>query len=690
MKASETTILKLLESVRQFYIPVYQRPYSWRLAQCRQLWQDILRVGKLPESGHFVGAIVTVSEGLGTSTSPAPLVVIDGQQRLITMMLLLEALARHLPPENNEVAQFSPAKIRYYFLRHEPESGDARYKLLPSKTDKETFCALMDQAPMPGTPSEQMQSNFQFFQECLSNCSDISILIEGLHKLLVVEIALTSHEDNPQRIFESLNSTGLDLSQADLIRNFLLMGLPAAQQQALYHKYWWPMESLFGQKAYQERFDLFMRDYLTLQHSAGSIPVIRDIYTTFKTMMAQADAESVVQSMYHTAVNYGRVALGQEDQPDLQEVFKHIAELVRVAYPFLLAVYADYKNNLLQASDLLQIARMMECYVFRRAICGIAPNSLDKTFATFLREKGFDKTHYVESVQAIFLLLTAQRRFPSDIEFREAFMTRQLYKARLATYCLTKLEQHLGKKEPANLAQCTVEHIMPQSLSDAWKHELGVEWERIHETWLHSVGNLTLTGYNSHYSNELFKKKQDMPDGFRQSMLHLNRSLHNVPQWNEAAIQSRAAYLADIALQVWPMPRLEENRLQLYRKARKSSSYTLEDHPHVCGGAMSELFAQLRQCILALSPEVHEEYLKLYIAYKAVTNFVDIIPQKSKLRLSLNMPFEQLDDPRKIGKDVAGVGCWGNGDVEIGLTDAADIPYVMGLIKQSLLLQLEE
>lgn len=690
MKASETTILKLIESVRQFYIPVYQRPYSWRLAQCRQLWQDILRAGNLPESGHFVGAIVTVSEGLGTATSPAPLIVIDGQQRLITVMLLLEALARHLPPDYNTVAQFSPAKIRYYFLRHEPESGDARYKLLPSKTDKETFCAIMDQAPMPGMPSEQMQSNFQFFEECLSNCKDSSLLIEGLHKLLVVEIALNSYEDNPQRIFESLNSTGLDLSQADLIRNFLLMGLPAPQQQTLYQDYWWPMESLFGQKAYQERFDLFMRDYLTLRHPTGSIPVIRDIYTTFKAMMAQAEANSVVQSMYHTAVHYGRLALGQEPQPALREVFARIADLVRVAYPFLLEVYADYENNLLQASDLQQIASMVECYVFRRAICGIAPNSLDKTFATFLREKSFDKTQYVESVKAVFLLLTAQRRFPSDVEFREAFMTRQLYKARLATYCLTKLEQHLGKKEPANLAQCTVEHIMPQTLSEAWKRELGAEWERIHETWLHTVGNLTLTGYNSTYSNEIFSAKQDMPDGFRQSMLHLNRSLHEVSQWNEAAIQSRAAYLADIALQVWPMPTLEENRLRGYQQARKSSSYTLEDHPHICGGPMSELFAQLRQCILALSPEVHEEYLKLYIAYKAVTNFVDIVPQKSKLRLSLNMPFEQIDDPRKMSKDVAGVGRWGNGDVEVGLSDAADIPYVMGLIKQSLLLQMEE
>ena len=237
MKASETTILNLLRSVRQFYIPVYQRPYSWRLAQCRQLWQDIVRVGSQSESGHFVGSVVTVSEGLGTATAPAPLVVIDGQQRLTTVMLLLEALSRHLPPEYNTVAQFAPAKIRYYFLRHEPESGDARYKLLPSKTDKETFCALMDQAPMPGTPSEQMLANFDFFQESLEACEDVSVIIEGLHRLLVVDIALNSREDNPQRIFESLNSTGLDLSQADLIRNFLLMGLPAPPPPLLYQGY---------------------------------------------------------------------------------------------------------------------------------------------------------------------------------------------------------------------------------------------------------------------------------------------------------------------------------------------------------------------------------------------------------------------------------------------------------------------
>lgn len=690
MKASETTILNLLRSVRQFYIPVYQRPYSWRLAQCRQLWQDIVRVGNQPEAGHFVGSVVTVTEGLGTATAPAPLVVIDGQQRLTTVMLLLEALARHLPPDYSAVAQFAPAKIRYYFLRHEPESGDARYKLLPSKTDKDTFCALMDQAPIPGTPSEQMLSNFQFFQECLEACEDASVIIEGLHRLLVVDIALNSREDNPQRIFESLNSTGLDLSQADLIRNFLLMGLPAPQQQALFQSYWWPMEALFGQKAYQERFDLFMRDYLILHHPAGSIPVMRDIYTTFKDLMAQTSADNVVKSIHRTAGHYARLALGQEPHPALREVFDNIADLVRVAYPFLLAVYADYEEGLLPADDLLRIAHMVESYVFRRAICGIAPNSLDKTFATFMREKVFDKTRYVESVKAIFLLHSAQRRFPSDAEFREAFITRHIYKARLATYCLTKLEQHLGKNEPADVTQCTVEHIMPQTLSDDWKHELGADWERIHETWLHTVGNLTLTGYNSAYSNELFSVKRDMCDGFRQSMLRLNRPLHDVPQWNEEAIQARAASLADIALHVWPMPTLDEDRLQTYRQLRKSSSYTLEDHPHVCGGPMSDLFAQLRQQILALGPEVHEEYLKLYIAYKAVTNFVDIVPQKSKLRLSLNMPFEQLDDPRGMGKDITGLGRWGNGNVEIGLADVADIPYVMGLIRQSLALQMDE
>lgn len=690
MKASETTILNLLRSVRQFYIPVYQRPYSWRLAQCRQLWQDIVRVGSQPESGHFVGSVVTVSEGLGTATAPAPLVVIDGQQRLTTVMLLLEALARYLPPEYNTVAQFAPAKIRYYFLRHEPESGDARYKLLPSKPDKETFCALMDQAPIPSTPSEQMLSNFQFFQECLETCEDLSVIIEGLHRLLVVDIALNSREDNPQRIFESLNSTGLDLSQADLIRNFLLMGLPAPQQLALYQGYWWPMEALFGQKAYQERFDLFMRDYLTLHHPAGSIPVMRDIYTTFKDMMAQTNAESVVKSIHSTAVNYGKLALGQEPHPALREVFNNVAELVRVAYPFLLAVYADYEEDLLQADDVLTIARMVESYVFRRAICGIAPNSLDKTFATFMREKGFDKTRYVKSVKAIFLLHSAQRRFPSDAEFREAFMTRHIYKARLATYCLSKLEQHLGKKEPADVTHCTVEHIMPQTLSDAWKREMGTDWERIYETWLHTVGNLTLTGYNSTYSNEPFGVKRDMSDGFRQSLLHLNRPLHDVGQWDETAIKARAASLADIALQVWPMPTLDEDRLQSYRQVRKTSSYTLEDHPHVCGGPMSDLFAQLREHILALGSDVHEEYLKLYIAYKAVTNFVDIVPQKSKLRLSLNMSFDQLDDPRGMGKDITGLGRWGNGNVEIALADAADIPYVMGLIRQSLTLQMEE
>lgn len=688
MKASEVRILQLLESVRQFCIPVFQRSYSWKIPHCRQLWQDIERVGSMDEGTHFVGSVVYVTD-IGTSAEPSPHMIIDGQQRLTTVMLLLEALARHLPHDYSH-PEFTPAKIRHYFLRNDLESGDARYRLLLSKTDKEHFCALMDEAPLPGTVSERVRDNFQFFQESLAACEDVSVVIKGLKRLFVVEIALNGRDDNPQRIFESLNSTGLDLSQADRIRNFLLMGLPSRQQKTLYQNYWWPMEAMFGQKAYQERFDFFMRDYLTLRHSAGSIPVIRHIYTTFKDMMRHTDADSTVKDIHRTARQYANMALGQEPDPDLRNVFGNIADLVGVAYPFLLAVYDDYEKGCIQKQDVLEIVRTMESYVFRRAICDIPTNSLNKTFATFMREKGFNKTRYVESVKAIFLLLAAQRRFPSDAEFQAAFTTRNIYKGRIGLYCLTKLERYLGNKEQADLANCTVEHIMPQTLSDEWKHSLGQDWERIYETWLHTVGNLTLTGYNSTYSNEQFATKRDMLNGFRQSMLHLNRELHDVPQWDEAAIQTRAVSLAKVALQIWPMPVLEEEKLLEYRKRRKVSTYTLQDHPHICGGPMSSLFEELRQQILTLGPEVHEEVLKLYIAYKVDTNFVDIVPQKNKLRLSLNMPFDQLDDPSGMAKNVTELGRWGNGNVEIGLADAANIPYVMGLIRQSLALQTEE
>ena len=221
-----------------------------------------------------------------------------------------------------------------------------------------------------------------------------------------------------------------------------------------------------------------------------------------------------------------------------------------------------------------------------------------------------------------------------------------------------------------------------------WRKALGPEWERIRETWLHTLGNLTLTGYNSEYSDRPFPEKRDMKGGFKESPLKLNHGLGQVGQWNEATIKARAATLAGIATHVWSPPNLAPDVLAAYRTKAAPSGYTIADHPHLVAGPMNDIFEAFLMEVLALDPCVSEEILKLYVAYKAETNFVDVVPQAKRLRLSLNLPFSDITDPRGLCKDVSELGRWGNGDVEISLSDLGDLPYVMGLVRQAIEKQL--
>ncbi|WP_263405590.1 DUF1524 domain-containing protein [Wenzhouxiangella sp. AB-CW3] len=265
-------------------------------------------------------------------------------------------------------------------------------------------------------------------------------------------------------------------------------------------------------------------------------------------------------------------------------------------------------------------------------------------------------------------------------------MTRDLYNFRSRSYWLRRLENH-DRKERVPVDEYTIEHILPQNenLSREWQHALGEDWKRIQETWLHTLGNLTLTGYNAEYSDRPFAKKRDMKGGFKESPLRVNEGLGALESWDETTIQKRAERLANVAVTVWQAPSVSEDVLSAYRSEKEpQTSYSLDDHPQLEEGApMRELFEALRKEVLALDPGVTEEILKLYIAFKAETNFVDVVPQKSRLRLSLNMAFYELHDPKQLAKDVTNLGRWGNGDVEIGLSSSDDLPYVMGLVRQA-------
>ena len=689
MKATEVKFLTFLKKSPQFVIPIYQRTYSWTERECRQLWDDILRSGHNENiAAHFVGSIVYIERGLYQIATQSALLVIDGQQRLTTVMLILEVLATCVG-DGEPMDGFSAKKLRNYYLLNPEEEGERRFKLLLTQTDKQSLLALLRQTPQPAEPSLRITQNFAFFEKRVRAVgADLVPLCKGLAKLMIVDIALSRDQDNPQLIFESMNSTGRKLSQADLIRNFILMGLEPHQQTQLYEEYWRPMEVAFGQEAYGIHFDRFMRHYLTLK--TGEIPNVGAVYEAFKkhadsSAVSTAGIAALVADIHAYAGYYCAMALGREPDKDLARAFGDLRELnVDVAYPFLLELYADHAQERLSTEDFVQAVQLVEAYVFRRAVCAIPTNSHNKTFATFGR--ALRKGRYLESIQAHFLNLPSYRRFPTDDEFKRELSTRDLYNFPRRSYWLRRFENH-GRKERVAVGEYTVEHILPQNenLSNRWREALGSQWQRVRQTWLHTLGNLTLTGYNAEYSDRPFEQKRDMQGGFKDSPLRLNEGLGGLAMWNEDTIWMRATQLAGKATRVWKPPTLPAGVLETYRpKAERPAGYSLADHPQLADGSpMRLLFEEFRKEVLALNPCVSEEILKLYVAYKAETNFVDVVPQRSRLRLSLNLNFHELHDPREVTKDVTNLGRWGNGDVEVGLSEAEDMPYIMGLVRQA-------
>ena len=692
MKATETNLLSFLKKSSQFSVPIYQRTYSWTESQCRQLWDDILQAGHNDDiSAHFVGSIVYIEKGVYSISIHSPLLVIDGQQRLTTVSLIIEALARRLG-ESEPLDGFSVGKLRNYYLLNPEEKNERRYKLLLTQTDKQSLLSIVDQKSLPAEHAEyslRVQENFDYFERWIKDIGDdLAPLCKGLTKLMIVDISLDRERDNPQLIFESMNSTGLELSQADLIRNFILMGLGPDHQTRLYNEHWRPMEKAFGQEAYSAHFDGFMRHYLTLK--TGEIPKLKEVYEAFKIHAGQQDTSASVDDLVadlHTfAGYYCAMALGKEPDRNLDCAFHDLRELkVDVAYPFLLELYHDYSDKVLSADELEQAVRMVESYVFRRAVCAIPTNSLNTTFSTFGRT--LKKDRYLDSIRAHFLLLPSYRRFPSNEEFSREITVRDLYNFRNRSYWLRRLENH-ERKERVSIHEYTIEHILPQNpdLSLQWRDVLGPEWKQVQEKWLHTLGNLTLTGYNAELSDRPFSEKRDMEGGFRDSPLRVNEYLRTLEIWNEEEIQNRATDLARKAVAVWSAPSLPAEELEVYRpeKKKEPGAYNLDDHPHLAEGSyMRPLFDRFRKEVLAIDPCVFEDFRKTYIAYKAETNFVDVVPQVRRLRLSLNLKFHELDDPHGLAKDVTNIGRWGNGDAEIGLSNLDELPYVLGLVRQA-------
>ncbi len=585
MKGSETKLLEYMEGAKKrFVIPVYQRNYDWKTENCKQLYDDLVKVVKKHRNSHFFGSIVSSYLPNGRYTE---YLVIDGQQRLTTVSLLLLAMYNLIKegrahPQTETMAQ----EILEDYLVDKHQPWETRIKLKPVKNDRAAFGKLFD-ANEKNDKNSNLTFNYEYFYNRIQK-EEISIeeLYDALFALEIINIELTS-DDDPQLIFESLNSTGVALSEGDKIRNFILMGLPSKLQNVYYEKYWNKIELC-------TRYDVssFVRDYLSVKQQA--IPSMNRVYVTFKAYVDDngCETEPLLKELLEYAQWYEILLKGSIPDKQLGACILRLNRLeTTVTRPFFMEVLRLHDKEKLSIKDMRDIFLFTENYLFRRTICDLPTNTLNKIFLMLHREiVRYDGTtdNYVEKFKYALLSKGERGRFPNDTEFEEAFSARQVYlmNSKNKVYILERFENYGTIEDKDVYRHCddgeySIEHIMPQHLTPSWIKALGSDYEQIHETWLHRIANLTLTGYNSKYSNSDFLDKRDMKNGFNESGLRLNFWVSQQEKWTLVELEQRNALLMGKAMEIWAMPSTT------FKPAEKQlDSYTLEDDVDLSGRAI--------------------------------------------------------------------------------------------------------
>ncbi|GAA6922853.1 hypothetical protein HpHUE2_12000 [Helicobacter pylori] len=447
------------------------------------------------------------------------------------------------------------------------------------------------------------------------------------------------------------------------------------------------MEEDFKQNEKQDKklFDRFVRHYLTIK--TGEIPKINKVYVALKDYRQKKGIgiEDLLKDLQKYCGYFCQIALKKEDDKDLNKALGFLVDLeMDVIYPLLLELYSDYSDGVLSKDDFIPIIALTESYLFRRAVCGLGANSLNKVFPSFT--KHIQKDEYFKSLKAHFCYLTNNQRFPNNDEFKNLFITIDFYKKfKKKTKCFLERLENFDRKERVPTNEYTIEHIMPQKLEEEWERDLGENFQEIHDKYLHTIGNLTLTGYNQEYSNNSFQEKQGMEKGFKDSPLRLNQSLRDLESFGEEEIKKRANDLADLALKIWTYPKLDAETLEKYKpKKDKKEKEVYDLNSYKFGSHSRELFDILSKEIKALDEKITENFNQDYISYKFSKNFVDIVVQTKDLKLYLKMKFNELQDEKNLARDMTNKGHLGNGDIEVKLETKENIPYCLGLIKQAL------
>ena len=564
MDAQHTTLFKLLDGSKQYRIPQYQRLYSWDRVHCERLFRDIERLAVSLDTGksHFIGSIVYISKST-KAAGTNQFLVIDGQQRLTTISLLILAMLSD-PNFEAVTGQTKVAQLNRY-IRNNDEGRESPLfpKLVLTRTDNDHFQEVMS-AVEEGrmfSANNRLKRNFDFLRSLIQESETPTDLIwQAIGQLDLVYISLNAASDNPQAIFESLNSTGKDLSQTDLIRNFLLMGHDEDTQIRLYQNYWLPIEGLFRDRQDSE-FDDFTRAYVATK--LGAFPRKTEVFREFKNFVesqvgAGVSPDDQLDDLLNYANNYASINFGPHPDKNLEQSLKRLRALrIRSLNP-LLMIFLDSKSVLPMPVDLVaKSASLIESYLIRRLFAGLGNNALDNTFSTILSSMNDSEFEGLERLEEALLGLKGKARFPRNAEVIQKGSLMDLYSSPLRHFVLKGIEMGLDPKGIGLSVDLTIEHVMPQKLSTDWLRELGADAEAIHARLVHTIGNLTLTPYNSELGNMSFtKKKTALVSGLDKAKIAMTQSVIEQEHWGEAEILARAEKLMALAVKIWKEPEL--------------------------------------------------------------------------------------------------------------------------------------
>lgn len=540
MKASETKLQPMLEGTKQYIVPLFQRSYDWNKKEWEVLWSDIIELCEMDNPRtHFIGSIVTMPT-ISVPEGVTKYLLIDGQQRLTTIFVLLSLLRDNA----KQTGQQKLAEEINNTILVNPYKEDSDYfKLQPTQVDRIPFQKLIQ------SESSYNQNNitnaYKFFERKFRQSN---LNIQTIKKVIVSNLSVVSivldMDDNPHLVFESLNAKGRPLTQSDLIRNYFIMKIHINEQEKIYSQYWKPMQNNLG-----ESLTEFIRHYLMKN---GRQVKQSDVYFSLKDIINKDKALECLKDLTIFAKYYQKLLYPEyEENINIRRALNRLSRIeVTTAYPFLLNCYDDYSQGKITTDEFVNILKILENFMIRRFVCNVPTNQLNKIFPPLYSQvQSKNLGNFVDSMKSIL----QNKGYPKDVEFKARLLDAKLYgagdRAIKTKLILESVEEFYDHKEQVSFDDLSIEHVMPQTLTEYWQNYLGDDWEITHELLLHTIGNLTLTAYNPELSNDDFGSKQSR---LSNSHLEINKYFKDKFSWKKEDIEERSEHLAKIVLSIWP------------------------------------------------------------------------------------------------------------------------------------------